>query len=280
MGATVRVIMGCVLFAVAFQSSAGAQDFQWQANAYNDESNKGKYTAFLTQGVPETDNVAFRSTCTPGSSATFAATVFVYNTGNLERNTDVQLSFFVNGKRVHRMPGLVYHAEQEEGVSGVFVRAEVDDPIWGVLSRNSFVHYEANGMGQASMNLSGSSRAIDTFLADCRGIFGMQVVDDRDNEENNVAEAKSCRQFGNIRSKNSNQALSVRFTNKTSSYRSVMWLDYSGTPVHYKDLDAGESYVQQTFAGHPWMFTDGPGNCKEVFVPKRGSTSFEMTFDR
>jgi len=56
---------------------AAAQNFQWQANAYNDAGNGGKYTAHLTQGVPETDNTAFRASCQAGSSARFAPAVFV-----------------------------------------------------------------------------------------------------------------------------------------------------------------------------------------------------------
>ncbi len=285
--------------------SALAQNFQWQADAYNDPGNRGKYTAFLTQGVPETDNTAFRATCEPGSSGKFAPTIFVYNTGQMARNDRLSVSFFVDGRKVHEMPGLVYHPDSEEGIAGIFVRAEVDDPLWELLAANTYVRYEANGMGKAGMNLSGSRAAIERFLSECRGIFGLRqnaqdngnrqiqqeqaqqqqrpparIAGSRQNEELNVAEARSCRKFGRVKSKNSNAAVSIRFTNRTSSYRSVMWLDDKGSPVHYKDLNPGESYVQQTFAGHPWMFTDGPGNCKEIFIPRRGSRSFDITFDR
>jgi len=103
---------------------------------------------------------------------------------------------------------------------------------------------------------------------------------DAGNEENNVASARSCRRFGRIRSRNSNQPVRVRFINRTSGQRSVMWIDYRGRPKQYKRLAPGQSYVQQTFAGHPWMFTDGPGNCKELFVPRANSSRYVISFDR
>ena len=82
---------------------AAAQNFQWQANAYNDAGNGGKYTARLTQGVPETDNIAFRASCQAGSSARFAPVVFVHNTRNLPRNAQLTVSFFVDGREVRTM---------------------------------------------------------------------------------------------------------------------------------------------------------------------------------
>lgn len=103
---------------------------------------------------------------------------------------------------------------------------------------------------------------------------------DFDNEENNVASARSCRRFGNIRSRDTRIPVRIRFINRTSGSRSVMWLDYQGRPKEYKRLAPGQSYVQQTFAGHPWMFTDGPGNCKELFVPGPNATRYVIRFDR
>ncbi len=104
--------------------------------------------------------------------------------------------------------------------------------------------------------------------------------DDNRNQERNVSSARSCRQFGRVRSRNSGVSIQVRFVNGTRSQRTVMWLDYRGQPKQYRRLSPGESYVQQTFAGHPWMFTDGPGNCKELFVPNRNTRRYVITFNR
>jgi hypothetical protein len=86
-----RTLLG-LGFLLGGSGLAAAQNFQWQANTFNDAGNGGKYTAFLTQGVPETDNIAFRATCQAGSSARFAPTVLVYNTGRLPRNAQLTVS--------------------------------------------------------------------------------------------------------------------------------------------------------------------------------------------
>ena len=44
-------------------------------------------------------------------------------------------------------------------------------------------------------------------------------------------------------------------------------------PVDY----AGQSYTQTTYLTHPWMFTDGLGNCIEMFMPQKGVSRFEIT---
>jgi hypothetical protein len=103
---------------------------------------------------------------------------------------------------------------------------------------------------------------------------------DPGNEENNVASARSCRFYGRVRTRDSNFPIRVRFINRTRSIRVVAWLDQRGRPREYQRLAPGASYVQQTFAGHPWMLMDGPGNCKEIFIPKRNSTRYVISFDR
>ncbi|MEO1207861.1 MAG: hypothetical protein AAFV45_16175 [Pseudomonadota bacterium] len=91
-----------------------------------------------------------------------------------------------------------------------------------------------------------------------------------------AADAASCRLQGNLKSVDSGQAVSVRFVNRSGGYRVVTWLDYNGNPVDYKHLQSGQSYTQSTYVGHPWMITDGPGNCRQIFVPKRGSKRFTI----
>lgn len=248
---------------------AAAQNFVWSATADNDSYNGGRYTARLSQAVPETDNVAFSATCTSRGQNT----VISYNTGNLPNGRQVTMNFYQNGREVYSKTGTVFHGDGEEGIAGVRFNTAVNDGLWVTLSRGSFMRYDIAGMGKASMHLRGSTRAINRFRGDCRAIQNASYGggNDDDNEENNVASAPSCNAFGNVRSKNTGQPITIRFVNNSGSHRSVMWIDYKGQPKHYKDLAAGESYSQQTFVGHPWMFTDGPGNCKELFTPTYGS---------
>jgi uncharacterized protein len=87
----------------------------------------------------------------------------------------------------------------------------------------------------------------------------------------------TCAGFGKLKSLNSNTPITITFVNKSNSYRGVMWLDFAGTPVTYVNLNPGQSHTQKTFLTHPWMFTDGPGNCMEIYQPKRSDTRFEIT---
>ena len=86
-----------------------------------------------------------------------------------------------------------------------------------------------------------------------------------------TADAKklSCGLFGNLKSVDSRMNITLRIQNRSGEQRTLLWLDYNGQPKHYKDLAPGESYTQQTLVGHPWMATDGPGNCKGIFVPSK-----------
>lgn len=94
------------------------------------------------------------------------------------------------------------------------------------------------------------------------------------------AAAESCDLFGKIKSKNSNQPVTVTFVNRTDALRNVTWLDFKGVPVDYAQLQPGEKFTINTFITHPWMFTDGPGNCHEIFLPRKGRKNFRITVER
>ena len=103
-------------------------------------------------------------------------------------------------------------------------------------------------------------------------VFTMAIVMPLD-----IASAASCKRFGSLKSINSGVPVTIRFVNKTNGYRVVEWLNYKGRPVTYKHLQAGQSYTQKTYVGHPWMITDGPGNCRQIFVPRRNSRKYSIT---
>ena len=77
------------------------------------------------------------------------------------------------------------------------------------------------------------------------------------------AQAAGC---SKAKSQNSNTPVTVTFYNKSGEYRGVMWADFKGKWVSYANLEPGQSYTVNTFATHPWVFTDGPGNCIEMWV--------------
>ncbi|MCP4248891.1 MAG: hypothetical protein GY778_17750, partial [bacterium] len=95
--------------------------------------------------------------------------------------------------------------------------------------------------------------------------------------EPRVSAGPSCKQSGKVKSRESSAPVTVTFVNRTGSYRGVMWIDFKGQPVEFANLDAGQSYTAKTYLTHPWMFTDGPGNCIDIFMPRAGLMRFEIT---
>jgi VHL beta domain len=60
-------------------------------------------------------------------------------------------------------------------------------------------------------------------------------------------------------------------------FRGVMWADFKGKLVPYANLEPGQKYTVKPFATHPWVFTDGPGNCIEMWVAHPGVSKFAIT---
>lgn len=82
-----------------------------------------------------------------------------------------------------------------------------------------------------------------------------------------------------LRSLSSDVPVTVTFRNRTQIMRRVTWLDFTGNRVDYAVIDPGQKYTINTFATHPWEFSDGPGNCTEMFMPVPGVSVFDLTLD-
>ncbi|WP_328340813.1 VHL beta domain-containing protein [Micromonospora sp. NBC_00421] len=72
-----------------------------------------------------------------------------------------------------------------------------------------------------------------------------------------------------LRSSANGPSTYVEFVNARNSRVIVYWLDYHGQRRQYKVLDAGRSYRQQTYLGHPWVVTDDRGRGLACFLPAR-----------
>ena len=169
------LLLAAALVVTALAPAAANDDMRWQAFTYNDETNKGRLTAHLTLGVPETDARQFQSICSPGSSYKSATTIIGYDPGRLKTGTPVTLIFEASGRagrETYQLRGEIYLPNQEEGLSGILVRPDTRHKLWEILSTYRTVRYRIEGSSHADMPLKGSSRAIDKFLRDCRNIFG------------------------------------------------------------------------------------------------------------
>eukprot|EP00899_Mesostigma_viride_P010276 jgi/Mesvir1/1924/Mv22953-RA.1 len=59
-----------------------------------------------------------------------------------------------------------------------------------------------------------------------------------------------------IRSRQSRYPVTIFFFNASSSHVSVQWVNYEGVAAEYQVLAPGESYRQESFATHPWLFRE------------------------
>jgi len=87
----------------------------------------------------------------------------------------------------------------------------------------------------------------------------------------------SCKDLFKVKSLNSATPAKITFINKSGMYRSIMWLDFKGRPKDYANLNSGQEVTLDTFLTHPWMVTDGPGNCVEIVMPHAGTRVVTLT---
>jgi hypothetical protein len=85
-----------------------------------------------------------------------------------------------------------------------------------------------------------------------------------------------CKNRKNLRSQVSDEATKITFINRSGGMRDILWLDFNGQPKHNAHLHDGEEAVFDTFVTHPWMITDGPGNCLQIVMPHPGARVVEI----
>ena len=78
-------------------------------------------------------------------------------------------------------------------------------------------------------------------------------------------EPLACSVEDTLVSEGGGQATTIVFDNQTSETRYIYWLDFAGQRVFAAPLRPGESYTQQTYAGHVWMVTDEESRCLSVY---------------
>jgi hypothetical protein len=78
---------------------------------------------------------------------------------------------------------------------------------------------------------------------------------------------RPCAERSALRSEKSTEPTSLTFVNQSGMYRAILWIDDKGLPTDRAGLNPGEKTRIDTFRTHPWMITDGPGNCVEIVLP-------------
>jgi hypothetical protein len=86
----------------------------------------------------------------------------------------------------------------------------------------------------------------------------------------------SCAQLSTLRSQNSDTPTKITFVNNSGGHRAILWFDSTGQPKEYATLNTGQEVTLDTFLTHPWMVTDGPGNCLQIVLPSPGGKVVEL----
>ena len=72
---------------------------------------------------------------------------------------------------------------------------------------------------------------------------------------------------GQACSVSSDVSVNITFENQSEKTIDVYWIDYDCERALYATLAPKESYVQGTFASHPWVFVDaGTGDVLKEYV--------------
>lgn len=78
---------------------------------------------------------------------------------------------------------------------------------------------------------------------------------------------RSCAEGAGLRAEHSREPTKITFVNKSGMYRGINWIDFQGQFKTYGGLNSGEKKSINTFRTHPWMITNGPGDCIEIILP-------------
>ena len=150
-------------------ASAMAEDpMEWQFSEFDDPDNEGRKIASLIYGVPETDNIQVSGVCNAAArpGAPFPELTFGADIGDLENGKDVELRFSGGGFD-HVMKGKVQRATGE-GISGVVVAVEANDPLWTAMAEKASLDYLVPGYKAATLDFARGKSNIQEFVQACR----------------------------------------------------------------------------------------------------------------
>jgi hypothetical protein len=254
----------------------------WMFSQFQDD--KGVDTSVLYFSVPETDNVQFSAACSAEDAT--PRVILSADVSRLKNGAAASVRFLASGFDA-TMKGKVLRSESGESQEGVDMAIAAADPLWQAFGMRNAMNYSVQGQAPLRLPLAGVQEPLGNFLRDCAqfasgGSGAGGAVGDatqlfsagagEGSANTTSAAADSCAALDGVISKNGGKTVAVEFVNRTDEYRVLLWIDFDGTPVEYTQLEAGQSYQVETSSTHPWMVTDGPGNCIEKFMPKPGQS--------
>ncbi|WP_158514979.1 VHL beta domain-containing protein [Nioella nitratireducens] len=248
--------------------------FSWGHHVNFDASN-----VTLVYGVPETDNVQFFGRCVAEGATPVVQAQIWADTGANANGTPVTLTVSGIGMAPVSMPGEITGVNADVGITGVAVRLGFDDPLFNLMTNQQSVNYHLDEGTPLSLSTDGFQEHLAGFLAACSAMTSAVAPPPEPTMPAPGAPALdlSCDRIGELRSLEGVTPQRVTFTNQADGVRGIVWIDYDGGFLDMGGLSPGESITIDTYLTHPFMITDGRGNCTEVMAPVAGEASFQIT---
>jgi len=201
----------------SFVTQAAAQDAEmsWQFYEANEPENKGAMTARLVYGVPETDNVQMMGVCDarPSTSARFSSLTFGADAGDLANGADAKLRFSGGGFE-QTLEGHIVRAEGE-GLNGVQLDVENDDPLWSAFADKETLDYSVPGYRAATLKLADGRDNLKKFVEACR-TYETAVLGDTDADDATDSSEKDA--FGSAKELGTVAAFEAFLSNYPSGF--------------------------------------------------------------
>ncbi|WP_075213976.1 hypothetical protein [Mongoliimonas terrestris] len=253
------------------QQGALPEGFAWQASG--DKDARGVIVAArLVLGIPETDAVQFHADCAVASPGRATMTIAADMSGR-KQGTATDMRILGDGfdrryrARVLRAPG-------GESIEGYTLSARLDDPVWALMAAKLEIGY-GEGDDLLALPLKGSSGPVRRFIAACTALGRPAVA--AAPPSGGGERRDSCTRFARARAVASDRKLPVVFVNRSGAYRVVHWVDENGQAVQITGLNPGEAARVMAWAGHPFLMTDGPGNCVEIAIIRPDTRQVRLT---
>jgi hypothetical protein len=269
------LILAAGAVALSSVSAHAQQGYSWQ-HYVNQSSDPLQSNITLVHGLPETDDLQFFARCQIGAGGPYAQVQIVADTAGLPNGAPVSLSFTDGAGAGTILDGTIIGVNAEIGVTGVEMALSLDDGLFNLMRVRNALSYAIPGGQGIEIVTAGVTGPLDQFLTACAdpvaGSTGAAMPTPAP-----ATESHGCERLGQVLSLNGNQPQRITLTNMADGYRGVLWIDYNGDFVDIGGLNAGESITIDSYVTHPFMITDGPGNCLEVMVTTAGQSTFAIT---
>lgn len=262
--------------ALAPLAAQAQQGYQWQE--YIDlAQNPFESHVALVYGVPETDDLQFFASCQIGAGGPYALVQIAADTAGLPNGAAASMMFTDGAGAGTILDSTIIGVNAEFGVTGVEMALSLDDGLFNLMQVRDVLSYAIPGGQGIEIATAGVAGPLNQFLAACADPVAGAVPVTGGEMPQPATDAHGCEMLGQVLSLNGNQPQQITLTNMTDGYRGVLWIDYNGNFVDIGGLNQGEAITIDSYVTHPFMITDGPGNCLEVMVTTGGQSEFAIT---